>query len=197
MDKTAFIEVLDSDDRDYRNRLPIVHHVLNHREWIAIILSHMNDITNKNSNFSARILELSCKKDLSIILPYLDTFCELLPRLQLDGALRASVKIIELLSVEYFIKMNPVYREALQVAHLEQFTERCFDCMISDKAVAIEAHSMYALYLIGTKFDWIHAELKETIHRRLTETASVGYQNRGKKVIEAILDNSGRLLKLY
>jgi len=197
MDKSTFIRILNSDNRDYRNRLPLMRYVLQHRESVAILLTHMNDVTNKNSNFAGRILESTCKKDLTIILPYINTFCELLPKLNLDGALRASVKIIELFTVEYFIKYNPVYIENLHETHLEQFAERCFDCMISDRAIAIQAHSMYALYLLGTRFDWIHPELKEILNNNLPLTSSAGYQNRGKKIIEAILDNTGKLLKLY
>ncbi len=197
MNKETFITILNSEDRDYRKRLPIVQHVLQHEEWIAVLLLHMNKINDENSNFSARILELACKKNLTVILPHLNMFCQLLPKLKLDGVTRASVKIIELLTVEYFIKRNPVYTDKLSNAHLEQFSETCFDCMIADKAIAIQAHSMYSLYLLGTKFDWIHSELKENINRKLPNTSSAGYRNRGKKIIDAILDQSGKLLKLY
>ena len=194
MDKQEFIAVLSGDDRDYRNRIPIVHVVLENSQWILLLFEKMSEINDKSSAFSARILELACKQDLKVILAYLDDFSDLIPNLILDGSVRASAKIIELLTVEYFIKINPLYLDSLTDTHLERFTEVCFDWMISEKAVAIQAHSMYALYLLGHKLDWIHPELTEIIHKSLPY-GSIGYQNRGKKVMLAI--ETGTLLKLY
>lgn len=194
MDREQFITLLSGDNRDYRNRIPIANTVLENPEWIQILLEQMSEVANKNSAFAARILELTCKQNLKVILPYIAGFKNLIPSLKLDGSIRASAKIIELLCIEYFIKFNAIYLDSLTDTYLEQFTESCFDWMITDKATAIQAHSMYALYLLGTTFDWIHPELIETINRSLPY-GSIGYQNRGKKVIQAI--ETGALLKLY
>jgi len=194
MDKVRFRHVLDSDSRDYSNRPLLVDAVLEHPEWIMIVLEKMSAINNKNSDMSARVLELACKEDLRLIFLCLDDFSILISKLKLDGSIRASAKIIELLMVEYFIKLNPIYIKKLTLNHLEQFTESCFDWMITDKAIAIQAHSMYSLYLLGTKYNWIHIELVQNIERNLPQ-GSTGYQNRGKKIINAI--KTDRVLKLY
>ena len=194
MDKTRFIQMLNSDSRDYSNRPLLAEAVMEHPDWILIVLEEMSAIENKNSDMSARVLELASKKDLSLIIPYLDKFSSLISKLKLDGSIRASSKIIELLCVEYFVKFNPFYIKKLNNNYLEQFTESCFDWMITDKAIAIQAHSMYSLYLLGTKYNWIHTELVQNIQRNLLE-GSTGYQNRGKKIINAI--KSDRMLKLY
>jgi len=193
MDKAKFIQVLASDSRDYANRPLLTDAVLTHNDWVLILLDNMSAIQDENSNFSARVLELAAKKDLSIILPYLDVFSDLLPKLLLDGSSRASAKIIEMLSVQYFIKNNSTYIMNLSIECLERFTECCFDWMITNRATAIQAHSMYALYLLGLKFDWIHPELILQIERNLPN-GSTGYKNRGRKIIRAI--NTKKLLKL-
>ena len=193
MDKAQFIQVLASDSRDYSNRPLLTNAVLAHNNWVLILLNNMSSVKDENSNFSARVLELAAKKDLTIILPYLDIFSNLLSRLLLDGSSRASAKIIEMLTVQYFIKINSVYIESLSIELLERFTERCFDWMITNRAIAIQAHSMYALYLLGLKFDWIHPELILQIERNLPN-GSTGYKNRGRKIIRAI--NTKKLLKL-
>ncbi len=193
MDKTQFIKILAGDSRDYSNRPILTNAVLEHRDWVSILLENMSYVQDENSNFSARILELVCKKDLSIVLPYLDVFSNLISKLKLDGSCRASAKIIEMLVVQYFIKINSNYVNSLSIEFLEKFTERCFDWMIADRAIAIQAHSMYALYLLGLKFDWIHPELILHIERNLPN-GSTGYQNRGRKVIKAI--STKKLLKL-
>lgn len=186
--------MLDSDSRDYSNRPLLAEAVTEHPDWILIVLEKMSAIENKNSDMSARVLELASKKDLSLIIPYLDKFSTLISKLKLDGSIRASSKIIELLCVEYFIRFNPFYVKILNNKCLEQFTESCFDWMITDKAIAIQAHSMYSLYLLGTKYNWIHTELVQNIQRNLPK-GSTGYQNRGKKIINAI--KYDRMLKLY
>jgi hypothetical protein len=194
MDKVHFKYVLNNDSRDYSNRPLLADVVLKHPDWVLIVLEKMSDPENKHSDMSARVLELACKGNLSIIFLCLDEFSTLISKLKLDGSIRASAKIIELLMVEYFIKLNPLYIKSLNDNHLEQFTESCFDWMITDKSIAIQAHSMYSLYLLGTKYNWIHTELIQNIKKNLPR-ASVGYQNRGKKIINAI--KTDRILKLY
>ena len=193
MDKEQFIHILASDARDYSNRPLLTQTVLEHRTWVSILLDNMRCVEDENSNFSARVLELACKKELSVIIPYLNTFGGLLSKLQFDGSCRASAKIIEMLCVQYFIKINPNYIDTLNHELFEQFTERCFDWMITNRAIAIQAHSMYSLYLMGLEFDWIHAELFLQIERNLPH-GSIGYQNRGRKIIRAI--STQKLLKL-
>jgi len=197
MDKATFIEIVQSNSRDYNNRKLLVNAILQHKKWVALLLNDIKEVDNKQSNLSVRILELACKVDLTILLPYLDEFCILLPSIKLDGVTRSSAKLIELLMVKYFIKKDQTYIRILNNLHLEQFTESCFDWMITDRAIAIQAHSMYSLYLLGTKFDWIHSELTENINRKLPLSNSAGYRNRGKKIITAISNPSQKLLTLY
>ncbi len=197
MDKARFIETLHSDSRDYNDRKLLVNAILQRNEWVEILLEDIKEVDNKQSNLSIRILELACKVDLLLILPYLDEFCILLPTIKFDGVTRSSAKLIELLMIHYFIKKDATYLYELNNLHLEQFAESCFDWMIADRAIAIQAHSMYSLYLLGTKFNWIHTELKDNILRKLPITSSMGYQNRGKKIIDAILNTSEKLLTLY
>lgn len=197
MDKARFIEILQSDSRDYNHRKLLVNAVLQRNEWVEILVEDIKEVDNKQSNLSVRILELACKVDLKIIIPYLDEFCILLPIIKFDGVTRSSAKLIELLMVHYFIKKDATYINELNNLHLEQFAESCFDWMLADRAIAIQAHSMYSLYLLGTKFNWIHPELKENILRNLPITSSMGYQNRGKKIIDAMLNTSEKLLTLY
>ena len=194
MDRDQFISILAGHTKDYRNREPITNMVLQNPAWVPLILKRMADVGEKDSAFAARILELTCKRDLKIILPYLEEFTTLLARLEQDGSIRASAKIIELLCAAYFITDDSHYRDSLTDLYLQKFTEACFDWMIANSPTAIQAHAMYSLYLLGYKFEWIHNELIETINKRLAY-GSTGYQNRGKKVILAI--EKQKFLKLY
>lgn len=194
MDKIKFIKLLKSDSKLLEHRTLLVDAVLQNHDWVSILLNDVANINDKQSNFSARILELVCKRgNLELIIPYLDKFSALVPKIKYEGVIRSSAKIIELLTVVYFIKVNSVYRTHLKAIHLEQFTETCFDWMLTDKSIAIQAHSMYSLYLLGTQYNWIHPELTQIIERNLPNS-SMGYKNRGEKIIKAI--HSNKVFKL-
>ena len=185
MDKTKFIELLNNDSLQFEDRERLLNAVLINPHWIAVLLKNMNAVHDKQSYFSARTLELVCKRNLKLILPYLDTFCLLLPKIKLEGVIRSSAKMIELLTVDFFRGKEAINIEKINAKHLEQFTESCFDWMISGKSIAIQAHSMYALYLLGTTYDWIHSNLALIIEKDIP-TGSTGYKNRGRKVLRAI-----------
>ena len=90
MDKARFIEILRSDSREYDNRRLLVNAILQRKEWVQLLFEDMKDVNNKQSNLSVRILELACKVDLKLILPYLDEFCMLLPIIKFGNCLMYS-----------------------------------------------------------------------------------------------------------
>ena len=106
MDKQNFLDILELDSLKLKYREPLVKACLINTSWISLLLSNMKNVDHENSNFSARILKLSCKENLEIIIPYLDIFCELLIKVKLNGVKRACSKTCELLMIEYFIKNN-------------------------------------------------------------------------------------------
>lgn len=194
MDKERFNKLIVEGGYRWEHRDLLVSASLANNELIIELLENIARVDAKDSVYSARILELSVKKNLDVVLPNLEQFCGLLRHIKRDGSLRACAKIIELLCIAYFVKYKPTVIAHLDDKILETFTEVGFDWMITDKAIAIQAHAMYSLYLLGHKFDWIHDELVLVINQHLPD-GSIGYKNRGRKVIRAI--QTGTLLKLY
>mgnify|MGYP003632277355 CR=1 FL=1 len=194
MEKPQFIAMLKSDSLKREDQELLLHSVLQNQDRIEILFNCIRKVDDKKSVQAARILELLCKKhDLALITPYLENFHLSVAQIKMDAVIRSFAKIIELLTIEYFINKNTTFIQKLKTPYLEGFTESCFDWMISDKAIAIKAHSMYALYLLGMKFDWIHPELIQVIDKQLP-MGSTGFKNRGKKILKAI--QTKRLLKL-
>lgn len=189
MDKETFLQILESDSQKLKYRDSLVKACLLNTSWASFLLTKMKSIDNENSNFTARILELSCKENLEIIIPFLDTFCKLLNKVKLNGVIRVCSKICELLMIEYFIKNNSKFISSLQNEHLEKIIEVGFIWMITDQQIAIQAYTMQSLYLLGTKYDWIHNDLAIIIERNIP-TGSTGYQNRGRKILKAIETDS-------
>ncbi len=194
MNKQQFCSLIVEGKYRWENRELLVGAAIHNQDLIVALLENMSKVNEKESVYSARILELAVKKDKKILIDQLDLFCEFLNFLKFDGSIRASAKIIEIFCVEYFVKYNPQFTQLLTNTILEKFTEVSFDWMIADKSIAIQAHSMYSLYLLGLEFDWIHSELVMHIDRKLP-MGSAGFQNRGKKILKAI--ETKKLLKLY
>lgn len=193
MDKQKFLDILDLDSKKLKYRDQLVNACLINTSWATLLLANMKNINNEKSNFSARILELSCKENLEIIIPYLNTFCELLKKVKLNGVIRVCSKICELLMVEYFIKNNHKFIYSITNDHLEKIIEAGFIWMITDQQIAIQVYTMQTLYLLGIKYDWIHDELAIVIERNIP-SGSTGYQNRGRKILKAI--ETGIFVKL-
>ena len=189
MDKETFLQILESDSQKLKFRDSLVKACLLNTSWASFLLTKMKSIDNENSSFSARILELSCKENLEIIIPFLDTFCKLLNKVKLNEVIRVCSKICELLMIEYFIKNNYKFTSSLQNEHFEKIIKAGFIWMITDQQIAIQAYTMQSLYLLGIKYDWIHNDLAIIIERNIP-TGSTGYQNRGRKILKAIETDS-------
>ncbi len=185
MDKEIFIKTLHKGINKLENRNLLVNSCIKNPSYIATLLDNMNSVDDKNSTFSARIFELTCKRDLKIIIPHLDFFCKLINKVNLEGSIRPCAKICELLMLKYFTKTNIFYSNMILEKHLEKIIEAGFDWMIGHQKTAVKAYTMQTLYLLGTKYNWIHTELALIIEKDIP-TGTTGYVNRGRKVLKAI-----------
>lgn len=185
MDRSTFIFILENDSDRLKHRDELVLATLKNPKFVNILLTNMENIENENAAFSSRILELACKEKLGIIVPQLDTFCDLLPKVRHGAVIRCCAKLCELLALAYFRKNDIGFSSVLEEHHLEKIIEAGFDWMITDQKTAVKAYTMQTLYLLGTKYDWIHPELVLNIEKDIP-TATIGYVNRGRKVIKAI-----------
>ncbi len=185
MNKNTFIEILEKGSKKLEYRDLLINSCHKNPSLITVLLDNMSVVDDENSTFSARIFEITCKEHLEIVLPFLDIFCNLLGIVKLDGTIRPCSKICELLMISYFLRNNLYYRNLITDAHLEKIIEAGFDWMITDKPIAIQAYTMQTLYLLGTKYDWIHPELALIIEKEIPN-GSTGYKNRGRKVLKAI-----------
>lgn len=67
--------------------------------------------------------------------------------------------------------------------HKEQLINCCFDWLISNQKLAVEAYSMTVLYIIGKEFDWVHPELKNILLENI-DSKSARYKARSLKLIK-------------
>lgn len=131
------------------------------------------------------VLEFTAKEKLNYIFPHLDYIINNAPKLQSDSAIRPIVKIYEYLTISYFSKTLNITQEALNNNHLEQITACCFDWLIGDYKVAAKAYSMTCLQLLGTKYDWIHPELRLILEQNYVN-GSAAYKARARMALAKI-----------
>jgi hypothetical protein len=117
------------------------------------------DTSDKNHHRACWILELVCEANILLLAPYLDPFCDALPRFTNDSTIRPMSKICW-----FATEFNQKSSGLLTPEQLEQITEACFDWLIDpDGKVAAKAYSMRSLYVIGKKEEWIYPELQRIL----------------------------------
>ena len=189
MDKQTYIELLNLDAKKYNYKNELIDFSLKNPNYISILISNIEKVDYENSSFSARILELTIKKNIELIIPFINTFCDFLNKVKFTQTIRSCSKICELLMIEYFIKDNVKIIHSIQNKDLEKIIEAGFNWMINDQPIAVQAYTMQTLFLLGTKYNWIHSELAFIIEKNIPYS-SIGYKNRGRKVLKAIKTNT-------
>jgi len=192
MDSKAFISIMEDKSIRRKRHFQLIAACLDDHTLVEILILKMTQ-ESEYSPYYARVLELVAKQELSTLFRHLDSFTNCLNKLRSDGCCRAAAKICELLLIEFKLKKEQNITQLFTTEHQEKIIEVCFDWKINNRAVAIQAHSMYTLYLLGFNYDWIHQDLVLLIEKNLPE-GSTGYKNRGRKIIKAI--QTGMLYKL-
>ncbi|MCK0131543.1 hypothetical protein MWU59_08505 [Flavobacteriaceae bacterium F08102] len=184
MENAEFIRQIEQKNRDLNHQNFLVQTCISQSSLLPILIDNMIH-NQENNTYFARILELVVKDTPTVLLEYLNEFSAVLPYIKVDSTARSCAKICEILLTHYEIKKDSRYRNALHPKHLELITSTCFDWKIKNYPVAVQAHAMYTLYLLGFTYSWIHSELTLLIQKKLP-SGSTGYQNRGRKIIKAI-----------
>ena len=93
MDKQIFREILNLDSKKSKNKVFLINLCLKNPNCSSILLSNMGQFDNENSNFSARILEITIKENIEGIIPYLAVFCDLLNKVKFSPTIQSCSKI--------------------------------------------------------------------------------------------------------
>ena len=142
-------------------------------------------VDDKISTRAAWVIEYVLRRDITMLLPYIDDFVNNIDTLQLDSSIRPAAKIYELLVSAYYSKNTSPVKQKLKPFHLEKIAETCFDWLIQKQKVAVKAHSMLALYLLGNQFEWIHPELKLTLEKDF-KNESAAYKARARHILKKL-----------
>jgi len=146
----------------------------------VIVIAKKNE--DKVSAKAARAMELVGVQNIALLLPYVDDIFIISKTNQRDDVIRPMAKIMELLVTHHFNKKKKI---SLGTQQKEEIISICFDWMITPQKIAPQAHSMLALYKLGTEFDWVHPELKLILEQNYAQ-GSAGYKARSRKILNLI-----------
>ena len=173
---------LDYVDHTREKRLHYANLVIDNPDLIPKLLDIFFMVDDKISTRAAWVIEYVARQDITLLLPDIDNFVSKIDTLKLDSSIRPASMISELLVSAYYDKNRSPVKQILNPSHLEKIAETCFDWIIQNQKVAVKAHSMLTLYLLGNQFEWIHPELKLTLEKDFN-SESAAYKARARQIL--------------
>lgn len=184
MNKQILIEELTNMKNAARiHRDKLCSFVLRNPSIIPHLVDLSFEVNNKLSIRSAWILEFVAKSSLENIYPYINQITSAMDKLKFDSSKRPIAKICEILLDDYDNNGNS--KKYLKPKNKNQIISCCFDWMLGNEKVAVEAYSMNILFVLGKEEKWIHTELKHILVTNM-DNKSCGYKARGKKILKWI-----------
>ncbi|MFS4468089.1 adenylosuccinate lyase [Maribacter sp. 2210JD10-5] len=182
MGTSELYEALNYVNHSREKRLEMAHLVSENPHLVKPLLDIALKIDDPISAKACWVMEFTARENLPYIFPHLDPFTENLQSLKLESSIRPFAKICELLCISYFKQKDESVQNAVGEIHLERMATACFDWLIGDYKVAPKAYSMTSLLLMGSKFKWIHPELKMVLEQNYG-TGSAAYKARSRMIL--------------
>ena len=182
MTADTFFEKLETLKAYRETRLQLAETVLKDPALLSELFRICCLYNEPVSSRACWVLEFVCHKKLEWMIPFLDEFTEALKNFKLDSSKRPIAKICQLMIMAYFGKKPHIYKHKLEDIHLERIAEACFDWVINDEKTAAKVYSIYTLFGLGKKYDWIYPELKLVLEKDIHKE-SPGYKAAAKKIL--------------
>lgn len=178
--ETELIEKLIQSDAHRKSRISVCNFAIRNNA-IAELTAIAFSITDENHFKAFWALEFVCEKKMKLFSPYIDSFCEILPKVKNDSATRAATKICMFLAKSNHRK-NGI---SLSQEQEHQLIENMIDRLIQDEKVASKVYAMKALFVLGKKYAWIYDELKPIITQDAFEHSSA-YKVSARNILKKI-----------
>jgi hypothetical protein len=159
--KTELVSKIDQSTAHRKSREQLSNYIIRNLGILTEFVEIALDTAHKNHVKAFWSIELVCQKKLKLFVPYLDLFCEVLPKLKDDSAIRPATKICLFLSKSNHRKNGISLTQEQE--HL--LIEALLDRLIQNEKVAAKVYAMRALFMLGKKYNWVHDELKIIIEQ--------------------------------
>lgn len=179
--KTELYNKIDQSTAHRKSRVSTSNFALKTDENLKELIAISFDITHKNHVKAFWSLELVCEKKMKLFVPYIDAFCEVLPKLKVDSAVRPATKIC------MFLAKSSHRKNGIDLSQEQEHNiiEALIDRLIQNEKVAAKVYSMKALFVLGKKYDWIYEELKPIITQDAFDH-SAAYQSCARNILKKI-----------
>jgi hypothetical protein len=148
------LQRIENSTAHRKSREDNAHYILNNPELFPELLQLAFTTDDKNHYKPCWILELVLEKELHLVAPFLDTFCDKISKYTNESGLRSISKICMFLAQHMVLTKNQE----------QKIIESCFDWLILENVkVATKAYSIRALFELGKKNDWVYPELKRIL----------------------------------
>jgi len=183
LNRKEFYDALESMNHSRERRGFFANLIYNQQITIPQVLEVLQETHTKHDHKAAWALEVVCKEKLPLLLPFIDEFIDLLPRIHHDATLRPLAKICESLILAYYHQHDTLVKRHLYKIARQKISEVCLDWMITEQKVAVKAYAIICLFHLGKEFDWIHPELKNILERDY-HVQSAAFRARARMVLK-------------
>ncbi|WP_333808785.1 hypothetical protein [Flavobacterium sp.] len=159
--KTDLASKINQTTAHRKSRVSLSNYIISHEDLLNEFVGIAFDIQNENHIKAFWSLELVCEKKLKLFVPFLDSFCEVLPKLKNDSAIRPATKICMFLAKSNHRKNGILLTQEQE----HNLIEALIDRLIQNEKVAAKVYAMRALFVLGKKYKWVHEELKTIIEQ--------------------------------
>lgn len=179
--KSVLVSKIEESTAHRKSRVYLSNYIIRHENLLDEFITIAFDIQNENHVKAFWSLELVCEKKLKLFVPYLDSFCEVLPKLKDDSAIRPASKICMFLTKSNHRK-NGI---SLSQEQEHNLIEALIDRLIQNEKVAAKVYAMKALFVLGKKYNWVHEELKNIIEQDYSNH-SAAYQATTRNLLKKL-----------
>lgn len=173
--KSSFYLQIENSTANRHSRDELCETALSSVEALKELFLFAFDIGNKNHFKACWSLELVLEKDITLLLPHLDTFISKVKLYQHDSALRSISKICLFVSKSKKIRLNDDQEQVL--------VEACLDWLIQEEKVATKAYTIRALYNFSKNKPWLKEELYLILEQGYS-SHSAAYKAVAKEVLK-------------
>lgn len=151
------------------------------KDLIEDLIEFAFSTSNENHVMAFYTLELVCEKKLKLFVPFIDSFCEVLPKLKNDSTIRPATRIC------FFLAKSNHRKNGISLTREQEHNiiEACLDRLIQNEKVAAKVYAMKALFVFGKKYRWIHEELKNILPQEYPNQ-SAAYRSATKHILKKL-----------
>lgn len=179
--KTDLASKINQTTAHRKSRVSLSNYIISHEDLLNEFVGIAFDIQNENHIKAFWSLELVCEKKLKLFVPFLDSFCEVLPKLKNDSAIRPATKICMFLAKSNHRKNGILLTQEQE----HNLIEALIDRLIQNEKVAAKVYAMRALFVLGKKYKWVHEELKTIIEQDYSNH-SAAYQGATRDLLKKL-----------